>query len=401
MSGVRGKVFAIAGVAILMGWCGWAAAQAAPASRILGTVASVSGNTLAVKTDTDGTVNVTVPDSAKILKTAPGQKTLAGATAFTLSEIQPGDRVLMLAHGDPPAAAVIIVNTKADLEALQQKQREEWERNGAGGIVKSVDAAGGTVTILSGAKPLVIHATSSTIIRRYAPNSVSFSDAQPSTLAAIQAGDQLQARGAKNPAGTEMTAEEIVSGSFRNIAGLITSTDAAAGTFTVKDWMTKKTVTIHVTPDSDMRQLDPKTAETIAARLRGAGGAHPEEAGNHGSSGGSEQAGAQGGSGSGWPQHGGPGAAKNGTGGNDLARILADSAEIHIADLHKGDAVVIVATSGSAEAATAIRVVSGVRPMLEASASGSQSMFSSAWSLGGGSAAGSGAPGDMSGGGTP
>lgn len=389
----------LAGLLVLAGMA--AAQQAAPPSRILGTVTAVSGSTLSVKTDADGTVDVTVPDSAKILKTAPGQKTLAGAATLTLTDIEPGDRVLMLAHGTPPTAAVIIVNKKADLEALQQKQREEWQLHGAGGIVKSVDAAAGTVTILSGGKPLVLHATPATIIRRYAPDSVKFSDAQPSTLAAIEPGDQIQARGQKNPEGTEMTADEIVSGSFRNIAGLIASVDPAAGTFTVKDWMTKKTVTIHVTPDSDMRQLDAKVAEGIAAQLR-AGGGSAGNAGHAGAPGGQQaQAWHGNGGGAGWQQHAGAGARGSAAGGNGLARMLAQSPQIHVADLKKGDAVIIVATSGSPGSATAIRVVSGVGPMLEASASGSQSMFSSAWSLGGGSDAGTGA-GDMGGaGGTP
>jgi hypothetical protein len=52
----------------------------------------------------------------------------------------------------------------------------------------------------------------------------------------------------------------------------------------------------------------------------------------------------------------------------------------------------IVATAGSPDSATAIRLLAGVEPMLQASASGSQSMFSSSWSLGGG------AGGDQSGG---
>jgi hypothetical protein len=390
----------VGGVAALLAWSAWAGAQAAPASRILGTVASVTGDTLAVKTDAGTTVDVTVPGTAKILKTAPGQKTLAGATTLAVTDIEPGDRVLMLARGTPPAATVIIVNTKADLEALQQKQREEWQLHGVGGIVKSVDAADGSIGILSGAKPLTIHSTPSTIVRRYAPNSVRFSDAQPSTLAAIQPGDQLQARGQKNAAGTELTADEIVTGSFRNIAGLVTGIDASAGTFTVKDWMTKKAVTIHVTADTDLRRLDATTAETIAARLRVAGGGHGGAGGNQQ---GRKENGGDTGQGHG-QSHGqapeGSGAHPNG-GGNDLARILAQSPAIHLADLSKGDAVVVVATSGSADAATAIRVVSGVRPMLEASARGSQNMFSSAWSLGGGSSSDSGAGGDMGGGGTP
>ncbi len=395
------------GVAALLVWSAWAGAQAAPANRILGTVVSVTGDTLAVKTDAGTTVDVTVPGTAKILKTVPGQKTLAGATTLVVTDIQPGDRVLMLARGTPPSATVIIVNTSADVAALQQKQREEWQLHGVGGIVKSVDAAGGSVTILSGAKPVAIHSTPSTIIRRYAPDSVRFSDAQPSTLAAIHPGDQLQARGEKNAAGTELTADEIVTGSFRNIAGLITGTDASKGTFTVKDWMTKKAVTIHVTADSDLRRLDATTAETIAARLRAAGGGQAGEGGGHGSAWSNQQGRTESGGGTGQghshgqsPEGSGAHANPNG-GGNDLARILAQSPAIHLADLHKGDAVVVVATSGSADSATAIRVVSGVRPMLEASARGSQNMFSSAWSLGGGSSSDSGAGGDMGGGGTP
>jgi hypothetical protein len=54
----------------------------------------------------------------------------------------------------------------------------------------------------------------------------------------------------------------------------------------------------------------------------------------------------------------------------------------------------IVATSGNPDSATAIRLVAGVEPMLQASASGSQNMFSSAWNgLGGGSAGGEGGEG--------
>ena len=65
--------------------------------------------------------------------------------------------------------------------------------------------------------------------------------------------------------------------------------------------------------------------------------------------------------------------------------MLQRSPAIHVAELNKGDAVMIVATSGSPDSATAIRLIAGVEPMLQASASGSQSMFSSAWSgLGGG-----------------
>ncbi|MFZ0633786.1 MAG: hypothetical protein WAM56_21020, partial [Acidobacteriaceae bacterium] len=126
----------------------------------------------------------------------------------------------------------------------------------------------------------------------------------------------------------------------------------------------------------------PQTAQMIAMRLKGgagqAGGGNG--AGEHRVQGAPGQAGGQG-----QPGMHAPGG--NGNGGG-LARVLARSPEIHVSDLHKGDAVIIVAASGSPETATAIHLVAGVEPMLQASASGSQSMFSSAWNLGGGSAGG-------------
>lgn len=381
-----GLIFGLA-VAVALSAC--AGAQQ-PSNRILGTVTAVSSTSVTVKTDAGATVEVTVPDTAKILKTAPGQKTLAGATKIGLSGIGPGDRVLMLAPGTPPVAAIVIVNKKSDLQALQQRQREEWQRNGIGGLVKSVNTADGTVTITSGARTITVHTTPSTVFRRYAPDSVKFSDAQPSTLAEIHAGDQVQVLGQKSGNGADVTASQVVSGSFRNIAGLVTSVDASAGTFRVKDWMTKKTVTIHVTPDSDMRRIEPEAAKQIAMELSAGKPDHGGQAAWH-QGGGNAAPGAAQASGH-WQ-----GGEKASGGGNALARALAASPEIHVSDLHKGDAVMVVATSGSPDSATAIRVVTGIEAMLQASAKGSQSMFSSAWSLGGGSSGGA-SGGDMGGG---
>jgi hypothetical protein len=365
------------------------AQPAAASNRVLGTVASVSGNTVSVKTDAGATVAVTVPDTARIVRTAPGSKTLTGATKIAVSDIGTGDRVLMAVAGDPPSATVVIVNKASDIAAKQQQDQADWARRGVGGLVKSVDATGGTVTITATNRTITVHTAPNTIIRRYAPDSVKFSDAQTSTLAAIQPGDQVTARGDRS--GDDVTADEIVSGSFRNIAGTVVSTDDSAGTFTVKDLITKKTVTIKTTPDSDMRKLDPQIAQGIAMRLRAGASGSPGAGGAavRGSPGAPSGAGAGGG---GQVRQAGAGA-QGGAGAGGLARVLQRSPQIHVADLHKGDAVMIVATTGSPDAATAIRLVAGVEPMLQASASGSQSMFASAWSGLGGGAGGEGEQG--------
>lgn len=400
----RFRRYFYSGLAALVVMAGALAQQPAKA-RVLGTVSAVSGNTVTVKTDTDGTVAVDVPTTARILKTEPGQKTLAGATAVTVSDIAPGDRVLMLVAGTPPTASIVVVNKASDLAALREKEREDWQRNGVGGLVTAVDPAAGTVTMTSGAKTIVVHTTGATLFRRYAQDSVKFSDAKLSTLAAIRPGDQLQARGQKSPDGSSIMAKEVVSGAFRNVAGTVVSTNAQAGTFLVKNWMNKKTLTIRTTQDTDMRRLPPQMAEMIAMRLRfqkmegGHGPAAWQKQGKEGPpAGAKEKWHGPGGAPGGHPWGPPPGAQGQGGG---LTQLLEHSPEIHVADLHKGDAVMIVATEGSPDAATAIRVVTGVESMLEASAKESQTMFSSAWSLGGGaggSGGGQGGGGDGQGG---
>jgi hypothetical protein len=386
------------------------AQQTPAANRVIGTVAAVAGNTVSIKTDSGAIVNVAVADTARVLRTPPGQKTLTGATKIAVADIEAGDRVLMVVAGDPPAATIVVVNKQSDIAAKQQQEQADWARRGVGGLVKSVDPSAGTVTITATNRTVTIHTTPATVVRRYAPDSVKFSDAQPSTLAAIQPGDQVTARGDRGADGNEVTAEEIVSGSFRNIAGTVVSIDAAAGTFTVKDLVNKKTVTIKTTPDSDLRKLDPQMAQMLAMRLKSAGSGQPA-AGQAGPGNGAG-ANSTGGGGQAWRQNtagGGPtgasggqawqGSRGQGAGGSagGFARVLERSPAIHVADLHKNDAVMIVATSGNPDSATAIRLVAGVEPMLQASASGSQNMFSSAWNgLGGGSAGG-----DQGGEGTP
>jgi 3-dehydroquinate synthase class II len=64
--------------------------------------------------------------------------------------------------------------------------------------------------------------------------------------------------------------------------------------------------------------------------------------------------------------------------------MLSRAPTIQLADLKKGDAVMIVATDGTTDV-TAITLVAGVEPLLEAPAA-SQSLLNN-WSMGGGSGA--------------
>jgi len=282
----------------------------------------------------------------------------------------------------------------ADIAQKQEHEREDWQKNGTGGLVKAVDAAAGTVTISTGTgatRTLVIHVTPTTVIRRYAPGSVKFDQAIKSTLDQIKPGDQLRARGSKGADGATLDAVEIVSGNFLNLAGPIQAVNADASTITLTDTATKKPVVITVTPDSEVKKLDPAVAQRIAARLSGA--KRPDGAsGGAAGAGSAPGAGGPGASGGDHPAGGprGPGAGPGG-GGPDFQQVLARAPSVTLKDLQKGNMIIVVATEGqSPQSATAITVVAGVEPMLQASTSGSQAMLSSSWNLGGGGEGGGG-----------
>ena len=374
-------------------------AAAAKPVTFLGTVQSLSGNSISVKNDAGATMQVTVEESARLLRIEPGQKTLTGASPFSLADLQTGDRVMARgsanADGKSLDATLLVAIKGADIAQKQEKEREDWQKRGTGGLVKSVDAAAGTVTVSSaagGARTTVIHATSTTMIRRYAPGSVKFDQAVTGTLAEIKPGDQLRARGSRSEDGGTLEAEEIVSGSFLNLAGAIQAINVAASTITVNDAITKKPVVISVTPDSEVKKLDPAVAQRIAQRLGGGAGRRPD--GSAGapagaSPGASPSGGASSGPGPNGPPSGpagagGPGGATGHGSGPDIQQILARAPSVTLKDLQKGNMVIVVATEGQTpQQATAITVVAGVEPILQASTSGSQAMLSSAWNLGG------------------
>lgn len=382
-------------------------AQTSSAGRVVGTVKTVSGNALTITSDAGGEIKVSVADSARLLQLEPGQKDLKAAIPVQLQDFQPGDRVLAngkLSDDSKTLDAVrVIVMKQTSISQKQQQEREDWQKNSVGGLVKDVDTSARIVTITVGSGPtsksVVIRASKDTVVRRYAPNSVRFDDAKKSSLAEIKAGDQIRARGSKNADGSELAAQEIVSGSFKNIAGTVQAVNADDKTLTVMDLVTKKPVTVKIAADSQMHQLPAMMAQRIAMRLKGvppqvgAGAAAASLSPAAATSGASAPASSQGpaqGHAQGWSAGSGPGAAANGNGGApDLQRMLGRTPSVSLADLKKGDAVMIVSTEGSGDTPpTAITLLSGVEPILTASPEGAKGMTLSAWSLdsGGGGA---------------
>jgi hypothetical protein len=359
------------------------AAAPAAAGRQLGTVKAVAGNTLTLTTDAGQEVVVSVADGARVLQLAPGSTDLKTAQTITLTDIATGDRVLVSGKaGDSAgafAASRVILMKSGDIAQKHDAEQADWQKRGTGGIVSAVDTASGALTVSVGAKKLTVNTLGTTQFRRYAGDSVKFEDAKPGTLAQIQVGDQLRVRGAKSEDGSSIQAEEVVSGSFKNLAGLIATIDAANGTLTLKDLATKKTVTVKITANSSVRSLPPEDAAKFAARAKGAAagaGGHgdtPAAAHSEGDTAGRERTGGSGHS-----------------AGADLSQLVNRLPNQTIADLKVGDAVMIVGSESGqgSNGVTVVTLLSGVEPILAATSGSSPALTLSPWSLGGGSADG-------------
>jgi len=432
---VKSRIGSYAGCALLLTvsvpWvttsvASFAQAPAPAANRVVGTIAATAAGVLTVKVDGNGERKVTVPDGIRIQRVAPGAKDLSNAATIQFGDLAVGDRVLIRIAPEPatdPVTAISIVAIpQADVAQKQQQEREDWQRNGVGGLVKSVDAGTGVVVIVNGTgalqKTITLHTTPATVLRRYAPDSVDFDKATKAPIEAIQVGDQLRARGTKNADGTELAAVDVVSGSFRNISGVIGSVNQTAMTITLKDLATKQNVTVHVGAEVQMRKLPDTMAKMLANLTNGtpggngggvqaggaaaggaaaggtatagpggpqrnwSGGAGPSGAGNGSAAAGGDASGArpaygaQGGQGGDW--------AARRSGGGDLQQMLSRAPAIHLTDLQKGDAVMLVSTQGTSEV-TAVTLLAGVEPLLQAPAS-TQSMLLSGWNMSSGSA---------------
>jgi hypothetical protein len=354
-----------------------AQAPATTTPHAAGTVKAISASGITVTAAGGVDYTVAVPAEAKILDVAPGSKDLKSATPGVVGDIAIGDKVIVTGSatdtGTTLTAVRVILMKQAAIAQTHADEAAAWQQGG-GGIVKSVNASTGTIVISSALKTVTVQTTATTIVRRYAGDSVKFEDAVASTVAAIQPGDQLRVRGTKSADGLTVTAEEIVTGEFKNYSGVISAINppkdgGTAGTVTLKDLTTKKTVTVTISANSDVRRIPAEMATRFAARVKGGGAA------------GAPAGGAAGGEGAGRRA------------GMDLSQMLARLPTETLGGLKVGEAVMIVANApgGASAAMSAVTLLAGVEPILAAQPAG-ESMTLSPWSLGGGGAGGADAP---------
>lgn len=362
-----------------------------PATRQLGTVKSVSGNTLTLATDSGQTITVTISGDTTVLKLPPGSTDLKAAQPGQIGEVSVGDRAMATGKaGDTPdtlAASRVILMKSADIAERNSAEQAQWRTNGTNGLVSAVDPATGTITVTAGANKVTVTTTGKTSFKRFSGDSVKYQDAKPGTIAQIHTGDQLQARGEKSADGSSVQADEVVSGSFKNLSGLVINADAAAGTITLKDLATKKLMTVNVTPNTTIRKLPPQLAQMMAGRAQGGG----QSAGRAGAGAGNRGDGVRGGNGGSTASAGGESAGTSGgsggqggmrRSGGDLSQMLNRLPPETLADLNKGEAVMIVASEPApgSTTVTAVTLLTGVEPILTANPNGGMDL--SGWTMG-------------------
>jgi hypothetical protein len=351
----------------------------------------VSAKQFKVKADDGANYTVALQENTAYLRMPFGEKDQKKATKIDLADVAVGDR--LIARGplaeDTKTVTVrtVIVMTKDDVAKKQQQDHADWQKRGIAGIITSLNPDTKEITVNPhgrDGKSLVIDA-GKTGFRRYAPDSVRFADAKPSSFAELQVGDTVRARGDKNDDGSRLTAEELVSGSFQTIAGTVISVNTATGEIQLMDLKTKKPITVRTNQNSMLRRLDERTAAMLARRMNppADGGGPPGGVPGGGAPGGSprtldvpREGGAPGGP-------GGPGGGMRGGGNFDLQAILDRSPQLALTELKKGDALIVSSTKGAdGSSMTAISLVAGVEPFLAAAPRRAGQVDLGSWSLG-------------------
>ncbi len=314
---------------------------------------------LTIKTDAGNLIAVSLSDATVFMRLAPGETTLTNAARITFTDLGEGDRVW--ARGKVaddrkslPAVSLIVMN-KADIAKKQEAERAEWKKRGMLGLITAIKPETKEITVttrtLAGTQAAVVIPVSEKVeMRRYAPDSIKFADAKPATFEELKVGDQVRALGDRSSDGASFSAEKVVTGSFKSVAGVVTAIDAATGELKINDMQTKQPLTILVKQDAVLRKF-PAAGEGGGMMMMGGGGGGARPAPPAGA-----PAAGQG--------PGGPAGARPG-GGMNIQDLLERLPTIAVADVKVGDTIIVSSTKGADPTRlTAISLIAGADTLL-------------------------------------
>jgi Cu/Ag efflux protein CusF len=351
------------------------------AKHAIGEVKSIDAATkqVTIKTDAGSVVTVSVNDKTTYKKLAPGEQTLTNATDITFADVAEGDRIM--ARGTVSAdqktvpAMQVIVMTKGDLAKKQEAERLEWRRRGILGVITALKPDTREITIsnrtMAGTQSVVIPVSDKTDMKRYAPDSIKFGDAKPSSFGELKVGDQLRALGERTEDPLRFNPQKVVTGSFRSVGGVVTAVDPTTGEIKINELEKKTPLTIIIKHDAVLRRFPSDMSAMMGGFNRGGGGGPggapgagaPAQGQGQGQGQGQAQTGArpQGPGGPGAGGLGGPG----GRPGFNINDMLERLPVITVADVKVGDTIIVSSTQGiDPHRLTAISLVAGADTLL-------------------------------------
>lgn len=362
-----------------------AADPAITATRVLGEVSQIdaAGKQIIVRTEAGNVVTVKLDEKTEFLRVPPGETSQEKAVKLTFAEIVVGDKVYVRGRMSEDRKSVpaqrLIVMVKADIDKRHEREQAEWRKRGISGRITALNSQAKEITIQAstreGPKPVAIRLADGIKFRRYAADSVKFSDAKPSSFDELKVGDQVRALGDKSEDGAKFTAEQIVSGFFKTVGGTVKAVSTEANEIKIEMLGSNKPLTIAVNRDSMLRKIPPQVAMMLAMRSQGmTPGVQSQQAGGAPSSppAGAPRPTPQGGASGGPPagkiltQGGGPSAGgMQMQGGGDLQDIIERMPPLTLAEIKPGDVIAVSSAVGADPSRlTAITLVTGVDVVL-------------------------------------
>ena len=384
---------AIASMAFMvgLGTYGRGAAQAAAArqqetrrpaqNRAVGVVTAIDTSTgqVTIRTDEGASVQVITDAKTSVYRVPPGETDQSKAVRVALTDIAPGDRLFaggeLSADGKQIASRQIVLTSAAGLAQRREQEREEQRRRRLVGRITAVNPQAREITLMvrsrEGGEAVTVTAPEGARLLRYAPDSLRPADARPGTFADLRVGDQVRAQGDRSADGKHFTAEEIISGSFQRVGGTVTAVNTNTNEVTIRNEQTGKSLVVSFGPKSMLRRITPEMAASFGERRgrrggdRNGQGATAQGAGardggqtartdapgsnNRGDGGGATSP--EGRSG-GRPPRGG---------GRNFQEMLESLPAITVADLKKGDTVLVNGTTPGADQSrvTAVTLLTG------------------------------------------
>src|ERR1044071_3609941 len=172
------------------------------ALSVMGVVSELKADTrqVIVTTAAGSVVTVTLSDRTVFMRIPRGEKTKDKFVRIAPTDFTLGDSVFargrMSEDRKNMPALEFYVMSKGDIAEKKVRERDEWTKRGIAGTISAINADNKEISVDSrtteGPTPIVIATSGETKFRRYAPDSVRFSDAQPGTFADLKVGDQLR-----------------------------------------------------------------------------------------------------------------------------------------------------------------------------------------------------------------